>query len=225
VTGSRADGSSARTAGGDDPRRDADDGSARGRILARIREALASRDAVPHPGPAPGAAGAGREHPADRFARSLIHGGGEVVRLGSEEEAGLWLREFSLGFSSAVVSGRVPRALRPGLPPAEAHAAELGVSVALAGAGATGSLILSSGEGRALQLLPPTHLVWVEAEDIVTELEEALAHARSRELPATLALHSGPSKSADIGRILVTGVHGPGRLVAAVTAFPLAPEA
>jgi L-lactate dehydrogenase complex protein LldG len=146
------------------------------------------------------------------------------VYLATVEEAAQWLGDFSRGFSHAVTSGRVPPPLRPPLPVVEPGAADLGVSLALAGAAATGSLILSSAEGRALQLLPPTHLVWVEARSIFTELEEALASARSRESPATLALHSGPSKSADIGRILVTGVHGPGRLVAAVAAFPLSGE-
>jgi L-lactate dehydrogenase complex protein LldG len=32
-------------------------------------------------------------------------------------------------------------------------------------------------------------------------------------LPSAMGLYSGPSKSADIGQILVKGVHGPGRLV------------
>ena len=46
-------------------------------------------------------------------------------------------------------------------------------------------------------------------------VDEALERCRAR-LPAALALHSGPSKSADIGRVLVSGVHGPGRIVAAI---------
>lgn len=35
-------------------------------------------------------------------------------------------------------------------------------------------------------------------------------------LPRALGLHSGPSKSADIGQVMVKGVHGPGRLVVVV---------
>jgi hypothetical protein len=48
-----------------------------------------------------------------------------------------------------------------------------------------------------------------------TTLGDALQACRE-DLPAVLALHSGPSKSADIGQILVTGVHGPGRIIAAI---------
>jgi L-lactate dehydrogenase complex protein LldG len=89
------------------------------------------------------------------------------------------------------------------------------VSLAVGAAAQTGSLLLSSKEGRRSQLLPPVHLVWVRAEDVRTTLGEALQACRE-DLPATLALHSGPSKSADIGQILVTGVHGPGRIIAAI---------
>ena len=34
------------------------------------------------------------------------------------------------------------------------------------------------------------------------------------QLPSAIGLHSGPSKSADIGQVLVRGVHGPGRVIA-----------
>lgn len=107
------------------------------------------------------------------------------------------------------------RALRPDLPAADPSEADLAVSVALGAAAQTGSLVLSSREGRRLQVLAPVHLVWVEAADVHPTLGEALEAAKD-DLPAVLALHSGPSKSADIGQIMVTGVHGPGRLVAAV---------
>jgi L-lactate dehydrogenase complex protein LldG len=44
---------------------------------------------------------------------------------------------------------------------------------------------------------------------------EALAAVRP-DLPSAIGLHSGPSKSADIAQTLVTGVHGPGRLIVVV---------
>jgi L-lactate dehydrogenase complex protein LldG len=91
--------------------------------------------------------------------------------------------------------------------------------MALAAAAQTGSLVLSSVEGRGTQILPPVTIVWVRAQDICATLGEALERCRDS-LPAALALHSGPSKSADIGRVLVRGVHGPGRVVAAVLGAP-----
>jgi L-lactate dehydrogenase complex protein LldG len=210
----------ARGEGQDAPR--GGSSGARGRILARIRSALAAREALPHPGTAPGVGPGPEGGVVGRFVGSLEASGGEAAVLGDPAGAAAWLRAFAAAFEGVAVGAEVPRALRPDLDVVAPERAGLGVSVALAGAAATGTLILSSVEGRALQLLPPVHLVWVEARSLHPELGEALEAARARgPLPAALALHSGPSKSADIGRILVTGVHGPGRLIAAVTAFPL----
>ena len=77
----------------------------------------------------------------------------------------------------------------------------------------TGSLILPSTGARAVQLLPPVHIVWVPAGRVFARLEDALLELRAG-LPAAVGLHSGPSKSADIGGTVVTGVHGPGRCIA-----------
>jgi L-lactate dehydrogenase complex protein LldG len=196
---------------------------ARGRILARIRGAIEGRDPVSHPGAAPGAAAdddRGESDPVVRFASALEASGGEVVVFDELEDATAWLVGFAAQFEGVASGGEVPRPLRPALAQVPPDEAGLGVSAALSGAAATGTLVLSSREGRAPQLLPPVHLVWVEARTLHVELGAALDAARERApLPAALALHSGPSKSADIGRILVRGVHGPGRLVAAVTAF------
>ena len=207
---------------------------ARERILSRVREANRAREPVPHPGPLPEAAEppgpfreteaaagaevdgqAGVAGPADAFENRFRAAGGEVVRLADKAAVRAWLKEFASEFESVSVCRGVPQGLQPELAAAAPSEASLGVSLAVGAAAQTGSLLLSSREGRQAQLLPPVHLVWVRAQDVHTTLGEALQACRE-DLPATLALHSGPSKSADIGQILVTGVHGPGRIIAAI---------
>ena len=210
--------------------RDAKEGSseqrvsnvARERILSRIREANRDREAVSHPGSLPQTAeppwafgDAGGADPIDAFENRLRAAGGEVVRFADEAAAGEWLADFAKEFESVSVCTGVPDVLQPALPAAPPSKAALGVSAAVGAAAQTGSLVLSSREGRQSQILPPVHLVWVRAQDVHATLGEAL-DACHEDLPATLALHSGPSKSADIGQILVTGVHGPGRIIAAI---------
>ena len=197
-------------------------GGARERILRRVREANRDREPVLHPGSLPEAAeppanlgDTGRTDAVGAFEDRLRAAGGEVVRLADEAAAGIWLDEFANDFESVSVCAGVPDALQPALPAAPPSEAALGVSSAVGAAAQTGSLLLSSREGRRPQLLPPVHLVWVKASDVRLTLGEALQMCRE-DLPAVLALHSGPSKSADIGQILVTGVHGPGRIIAAI---------
>jgi len=194
---------------------------ARARILGRIREANREREPVSHPGSLPEAleppplGEAGPADPVGAFEDGLRAAGGEVVRLTDEAAARSWLEDFAREFESVSVCTGVPDALQPALPAAPPSEAALGVSLAVGAAAQTGSLLLSSREGRRSQLLPPVHLVWVRAGDVHTTLGEALQTCRD-DLPAVLALHSGPSKSADIGQIIVTGVHGPGRIIAAI---------
>ena len=107
----------------------------------------------------------------------------------------------------------VPPELDPGLPAASPEDAALGISMARAAVGETGSLVLDARDGRRTQLLPAVHVVLVRTSTVYRTLVEALAGMRA-DLPSALGLHSGPSKSADIGQILVKGVHGPGRVVA-----------
>jgi L-lactate dehydrogenase complex protein LldG len=68
---------------------------------------------------------------------------------------------------------------------------------------------------RSISLLPPTHLVVLPADRIVAALEDLLAHA-GPELGGDspyLTLITGPSRTADIEKVLTVGVHGPGRVV------------
>lgn len=192
-------------------------GSAKERILGRIREALEDRVPMDHPGPFAswGPGGAVRANPVERFAAMLTNAGGEVVRMADERAAADWLARFSGDLASAVIGETVPSTLRPPLPPAAADAAPLGVSLARGAIAETGSLLLDARDGRRAQLLPPTHVVFVRAADVHATFRDAVL-AMKDDLPSAVGLHSGPSKSADIGHIMVKGVHGPGRLIAVV---------
>jgi len=188
--------------------------SARERILARVRDALAHRPPAPHPGafegwrptPLPDDAVAG-------FVETFTRAGGEVHRVPDAGAARVWIRELGWGLNGAAVGATVPADLNPGLPVTPPEEASLGISMARAAVGETGSLVLDARDGRRTQLLPPVHVVFVRKSTVHRTLVEALSALRP-DLPSALGLHSGPSKSADIGQVLVKGVHGPGRVVA-----------
>lgn len=194
--------------------------SARDRILHGIREALESRAATPHPGDF------GSWGPADGtpvvdpgavagFQSAFSAAGGEVAHVSGPAGAAAWLEETATAFSSVVVGEGVPQDLIPRLPRAPAHAAGLAVSMAIGAAAESGTLILESSDGRRAQLLAPVHVVVLREETIRPTLTEALGAVRG-DLPSAVGLHSGPSKSADIGQVMVRGVHGPGRIIALV---------
>ena len=78
----------------------------------------------------------------------------------------------------------------------------------------TGSLVCASEGGRAVQagLLPSHHVAIVRREKIFATLDELFSAVASAP-PTNLTLVTGPSRTADIERVLTIGVHGPKRLV------------
>jgi len=185
----------------------------RARILARIRAANEGRSAVAHPGDFEGWRQETPPSDVEAFVERFEGVGGEVARVSDRASAREWLADFALGFASVTVGTGVGAELHPALPVAEASQASLGISAARAAIAETGSLILDARDGRRTQLLAPTHVVLLEEERIYRTVREALVDMMD-DLPAALGLHSGPSKSADIGQVMVKGVHGPGRIVA-----------
>lgn len=111
------------------------------------------------------------------------------------------------------------------LDPASAKQLAAGARVGITGAdwaiAETGSIVLPTGPGRGrlVSLLPPVHIAILRADRIlpsVAELFRTLAcEARTAAapgtppLPSSLALATGPSRSADIENDLTIGVHGP----------------
>jgi L-lactate dehydrogenase complex protein LldG len=190
--------------------------SARDRILERVRATVQSRPATAHPGAFEGwRPGTPEGTPIDRLAKMLEAAGAEVVRVAGVVEAGKWVRRFGNDFESMTLGVTVPSELRPTISTRGSHEAALGISIARGAIAETGSLVMDARDGRRTQLLAPTHVVFVRAAQVYASFREALVAVRP-DLPSAIGLHSGPSKSADIAQTLVTGVHGPGRLIVVV---------
>ena len=91
----------------------------------------------------------------------------------------------------------------------------VGVSHAVAGVAETGTIVLHSGAENptTVNFLPEHHIVVVEAKDIAGDLETVLSRIRQifgkGEMPRTLNLITGPSRSGDIEQKLLLGAHGP----------------
>ena len=85
-----------------------------------------------------------------------------------------------------------------------------GLTGALAGVADTGSLLLPGGPGRPLaaSLLPEVHLAVLFARDIKENLPQAFRLPEVR-TASSLAVVTGPSRTADIEMTLTIGVHGP----------------
>ncbi len=102
--------------------------------------------------------------------------------------------------------------------PAEASDA-VGLSHAIAGAAETGTLFLASGPDNpsTLNFLPETHAIVILASDVAGSYEEGWAKLRSIygsfNMPRTVNLISGPSRTADIEQTIVMGAHGPKNLI------------
>jgi L-lactate dehydrogenase complex protein LldG len=84
------------------------------------------------------------------------------------------------------------------------------VSRAAHGVAATGSVVIiaSPEEPRGRHLLPATHVSLLREDAIVRDLGSLFAMFASG-LPSSVAIVTGPSRSADIEQRLVVGVHGP----------------
>lgn len=81
----------------------------------------------------------------------------------------------------------------------------------------TGTVVVTSASagGRALNVLPPHHVVLARRAQLVPDLPTAFRRLQEQygaHYPSMISLITGPSRTGDIERILVLGAHGPKRL-------------
>ena len=100
-------------------------------------------------------------------------------------------------------------------PPRESSQATITACEALVAQ--TGSLLVSAAcGGRGASVVAPVHIVIASIEQLVPDLDTALARVQSRGIVSAnsyLCLITGSSRTADIEKILVMGAHGPRRLI------------
>lgn len=78
----------------------------------------------------------------------------------------------------------------------------------------TGTIVLSAAisNGRTPSVYAPVHLCVAFTRQLVYDVKDALTQLKARygdHLPSLVTFASGPSRTADIEKTLVVGVHGP----------------
>lgn len=98
---------------------------------------------------------------------------------------------------------------------ANAATADIGISGVEFGVAETGSVCLDaySIESRLVSTLPPIHVVFMNSNNIVPDIAAAFEIFSQVFERGYISLITGPSRTADIERVLTIGVHGPSRFV------------
>jgi L-lactate dehydrogenase complex protein LldG len=96
-----------------------------------------------------------------------------------------------------------------GLPEADASITSCELLIAR-----TGSILLSAGQesGRTVSVYAPVHICIAYTRQLVYDIREGLEFLQEKYkkgLPSLITLATGPSRTADIEKSLVVGVHGP----------------
>lgn len=78
----------------------------------------------------------------------------------------------------------------------------------------TGSILLSSAgrSGRTVSVYAPIHICVAYADQLVYDIRDGLIGLKEKypqQLPSMISFATGPSRTADIEKTLVVGVHGP----------------
>lgn len=121
--------------------------------------------------------------------------------------------DFASRIEAALAQVGVERAaITPGSGLAPSFECGVGISDVSAAVAESGTLVVrcDAEHPRGMCIAPPVHIALVRADQILPDLIDLYADPRfAREWPASLLHITGPSKTADIEAVLVTGVHGP----------------
>jgi L-lactate dehydrogenase complex protein LldG len=90
----------------------------------------------------------------------------------------------------------------------------------------TGTMVLSSAaaQGRTASVYAPIHICIAHTDQLVYDTKDALQSLKEKygnQLPSFITFATGPSRTADIEKTLVVGIHGPGEVFVVLTDEPI----
>ena len=96
-----------------------------------------------------------------------------------------------------------------------AESADIGISSVEFGIAESGSVCMDgySFESRLVSMLPPIHIVFMNSKNVVLGITEAFDIISKVYDRGYISFITGPSRTADIERVLTIGVHGPSRFI------------
>ncbi len=117
------------------------------------------------------------------------------------------------GITAALRSQGIAVYTEPDQIAAHADTADIGISGVEFGIAETGSLFQDGYDiaTRLVTILPPLHVVFLPSSHIVPGIEEAFEIIAPGFERGYCGFITGPSRTADIERVLTIGVHGPSR--------------
>ena len=154
---------------------------------------------------------------ADRFAAAATATGMKVQRCDVGNASDVLSELLESMNATKVVVDVADEAILRGVPATHAPSgmdaqfdASAGVTGVVAAVAETGTLVVVSGDERSRGsfIVPPVHVAIVRESQIVADLMDVWPLFAGK-VPTAITLITGPSKTADIEGILVTGVHGP----------------
>lgn len=200
--------------------------TAKEKMLKKIRTALLQKHDNPHPDFEDGPLYKDEEEPLDvTFARELTAIKGNFVYCDGEIsviENLIGLVE-ELGVTKIHVWEPSIQALlnHYGFPylttDRDLEQTEVGITSCEALIARNGSVMVSNANagGRRLSIYPPIHIVLAKASQLVMDIKHGVALIKNRypsQLPSMITTITGPSRTADIEKMLVLGAHGPKEL-------------
>lgn len=195
--------------------------SAKENILARINKALENPTPKPFPDLEEGKANfpPPQEDIAILFAETFTSLGGKfavckdetdaIVQIRKLFSANGWSRIYCVEESLLPIVNAVTLEPYPELATCEASVSSCEYLVAR-----TGSMVLSSTmpQGRTASVYAPVHVCIAFTNQLKYDVEDAIAALQEKygdKIPSLITFATGPSRTADIEKTLVTGVHGP----------------